>query len=53
MAQLPLLLALLKQQFDLGERYFLVGVKVSGELAEREDAVKSEFGIEFGESMKM
>ncbi|MBC7121079.1 MAG: tRNA pseudouridine(54/55) synthase Pus10 [Candidatus Methanosuratus sp.] len=32
---------------------FLVGVKVSGELAEREDAVKSEFGIEFGESMKM
>lgn len=34
-------------------RTFLIGVKVSGELAEREDAVKSEFGIEFGESMKM
>ncbi|MEN3035277.1 MAG: tRNA pseudouridine(54/55) synthase Pus10, partial [Candidatus Methanosuratincola sp.] len=32
---------------------FLIGVKVSGELAEREDEVKSEFGIEFGESMKM
>ncbi|MDH7555327.1 MAG: tRNA pseudouridine(54/55) synthase Pus10 [Candidatus Methanosuratincola sp.] len=34
-------------------RTFLIGVKVSGELAEREDALKSEFGIEFGESMKM
>ncbi|MDI9644593.1 MAG: tRNA pseudouridine(54/55) synthase Pus10 [Candidatus Verstraetearchaeota archaeon] len=34
-------------------RSFLIGVRVSGELAEREDAVKSEFGVEFGESLKM
>lgn len=32
---------------------FLVGVRVSGEVAEREDALKTEFGIEFGESLKM
>ena len=32
---------------------FLMGVKVSGEMAEREDALRSEFGIEFGESLKM
>lgn len=37
----------------LDYKTFLIGVRVSGELAEREDAIKSEFSIEFGESMKM
>jgi tRNA pseudouridine synthase 10 len=32
---------------------FLMGVKVTGEMAEREDRLKAEFGIEFGESIKM
>ncbi|HPC28125.1 MAG TPA: tRNA pseudouridine(54/55) synthase Pus10, partial [Candidatus Methanomethylicus sp.] len=32
---------------------FLVGVRVAGEVAEREDALKTEFAIEFGESLKM
>lgn len=32
---------------------FLVGVRVSGEVAEKEDSLKTEFGIEFGESLKM
>lgn len=32
---------------------FLIGVKVAGDLAEREDKLRSEFGIEFGESMRM
>ncbi|MEM0232379.1 MAG: tRNA pseudouridine(54/55) synthase Pus10 [Candidatus Methanomethylicaceae archaeon] len=32
---------------------FLIGVRVAGDLAEREDKLRSEFGIEFGESMRM
>jgi len=32
---------------------FLIGVKISGEMAEREDRLRSEFSIEFGESLKM
>ncbi|MCQ5373987.1 MAG: tRNA pseudouridine(54/55) synthase Pus10 [Candidatus Methanomethylicia archaeon] len=32
---------------------FLIGVRVSGDLAEREDKIRAEFGIEFGESMRM
>jgi len=32
---------------------FLMGVKISGEVAEREDRLRSEFAIEYGESLKM
>jgi tRNA pseudouridine synthase 10 len=32
---------------------FLIGARVAGELAEREDALRSEFAVEFGESLKM
>ncbi|MEM3365941.1 MAG: tRNA pseudouridine(54/55) synthase Pus10 [Candidatus Methanomethyliaceae archaeon] len=32
---------------------FLIGVRVAGEVAEREDRIRAEFGIEFGESMRM
>jgi len=32
---------------------FLIGVRVSGELVEKEDRIRAEFGIEFGESMRM
>lgn len=32
---------------------FLVGVRVAGEIAEREDKLKSEYGIEYGESLRM
>jgi len=34
-------------------RNFLLGVRVSGELAEREDLLRSEFALEHGESLKM
>jgi tRNA pseudouridine synthase 10 len=34
-------------------RTFLMGIKISGEFAEREDRLRSEFSIEFGESLKM
>lgn len=36
-----------------GFNNFLVGVRVAGDMAEREDALKTEFAIEFGESLKM
>lgn len=32
---------------------FLLGVRISGELAEREDRLRSEFSLEHGESLKM
>lgn len=32
---------------------FLIGVRVAGEIAEREDKLRAEFGIEYGESMRM
>ncbi|MGC8936844.1 MAG: tRNA pseudouridine(54/55) synthase Pus10 [Candidatus Methanomethylicaceae archaeon] len=32
---------------------FLIGVRVSGEFAEMEDRIRSELGIEYGESMRM
>jgi tRNA pseudouridine synthase 10 len=32
---------------------FLVGVRISGDVVEREDKIRSEFGIEFGESIRM
>jgi tRNA pseudouridine synthase 10 len=32
---------------------FLIGVKIAGEVAEREDRLRSEYGIEYGESLKM
>jgi len=32
---------------------FLIGVKISGEVAESEDRLRSEYGIEYGESLKM
>ena len=32
---------------------FLMGVRISGEVAEREDKLRAEFGIEYGESLKM
>ena len=32
---------------------FLIGARVSGVMAEREDALRSEFAIEYGESLKM
>jgi tRNA pseudouridine synthase 10 len=32
---------------------FLIGVKIAGEVAEKEDRLRSEYGIEYGESLKM
>ncbi|MCX8169506.1 MAG: tRNA pseudouridine(54/55) synthase Pus10, partial [Candidatus Methanomethyliaceae archaeon] len=32
---------------------FLIGIRVSGDIAEREDKLRSEFGIEYGESIRM
>jgi tRNA pseudouridine synthase 10 len=32
---------------------FLIGVKIAGEVAEKEDRLRSEYSIEYGESLKM
>jgi len=35
-----------------GYANFLIGARLSGEIAEREDRLRSEFGVEYGESLK-
>jgi tRNA pseudouridine synthase 10 len=45
--------AIARSLSDYDYSNFLLGVRISGELAEREDELRSEFGLEHGESLKM